>query len=206
MRRREFIACVGGAVVWPVVARAQQSTVPVIGVLSSLTGEASRGFMGAFRRGLSDSGYDEGRSVLIEYRWAEGQYSKLPALAADLVALHPAVIVCRFGGERPWFLCDCGRRVVALYAGQGGFACRSCHGLSYQSQRVTDCERTASKARKIRFRLDGTASLVEPFPARPKGMHRKRYARLWRDYQQAATCAYSPFDLSIQRLTRKIGN
>ena len=113
---------------------------------------------------------------------------------------------CRFGGERPWFLCDCGRRVVALYAGPGGFACRSCHGLSYQSQRVTDCERTASKARKIRFRLDGSASLVEPFPARPKGMHRKRYARLWQDYQQAAARAYSAFDLSIRRLARKIGN
>jgi hypothetical protein len=94
---------------------------------------------------------------------------------------------CRFGGERPWFQCDCGRRVSDLYASRGGFACRSCHGLSYTSQRVTDRERQASKAQKIRFRLNGSASLIEPFPARPKGMHRKRYARLWRDYQRAAS-------------------
>src|SRR5262245_34505140 len=96
MRRRAFIAGLGSAAAWP-VARAQQAIMPVIGFLSSASpGEGS--LIEGFRRGLSETGYDEGRNVRIEYRWAEGQYDRLPALADDLVSHHVAII---FAGGPP---------------------------------------------------------------------------------------------------------
>jgi putative ABC transport system substrate-binding protein len=86
MRRREFIAGLGSAAAWPVVARAQlQQAVPVVGYLSGRSADLERPLVQAFRKGLNDGGYVEGRNVAIEYRWADGQYEQLPALAADLV-------------------------------------------------------------------------------------------------------------------------
>jgi putative ABC transport system substrate-binding protein len=96
MRRREFIAGLGGAAssaAWPLVARAQQAAMPVIGSLSSQSLETSRERVKAFHRGLAETGYVEGRDVAVEYRWAEGQNDRLPALAADLVRHGMAVIV-----------------------------------------------------------------------------------------------------------------
>ena len=85
MRRREFIAGLGSAAAWPVVARAQQSTMPVIGFLSSQSFDVSYKYVIVpFLQGLKETGYVEGQNVAIEYRWAENQYDRLPALAKPI--------------------------------------------------------------------------------------------------------------------------
>src|SRR5262249_37607691 len=91
VRRREFIAAVGGAAAWPLVARAQQ--VVIVGVLSPLSAIAAARNMDAFRRGLRGLGYAEGGNITLEFRYADGDIDRLPALAAALVGLRPAVIV-----------------------------------------------------------------------------------------------------------------
>jgi putative tryptophan/tyrosine transport system substrate-binding protein len=92
MRRREFIAGLGGAAAWPLVARAQQAAMPVIGFVHMGSAEAVAGYVAAFRKGLGETGYVPGQNVTVEYHWLEGQYDRLPALMADLVRRRVAVI------------------------------------------------------------------------------------------------------------------
>jgi putative ABC transport system substrate-binding protein len=99
MRRRDFIAVLGGAVAWPLGAWAQQATMPIIGFLHGATPQPYAPVMAAFRESLSETGYSEGHNVAIEYRWAEGRLERLPELAADLVRRDVSVIFAGGGAE-----------------------------------------------------------------------------------------------------------
>jgi putative tryptophan/tyrosine transport system substrate-binding protein len=98
MRRREFLGALGGAAAWPVVARAQQPALPVIGFLSGRSSADSIEEVKGFHRGLAEAGYTVGQNIVAEFRWADGRYDRLPALATELVARRVAVIAAVGGG------------------------------------------------------------------------------------------------------------
>jgi hypothetical protein len=109
-----------------------------------------------------------------------------------------SVTACHLGGQRPWFICSvynnghcCGRRAAILYCARDLFACRRCHDLSYASQQQTPLHRGLEQARKIRMRLGGNEDLLAPFPAKPKGMHRRTFQRM-RARAEAALFAPKP--------------
>ena len=97
MRRRSFIALLGGAAAWPLVARAQQPAMPAVGFLNSASAAEWTRFLTAFRRGLRETGFVDGVNVTVEFRWAEGQYDRLPTLATELVNRGIAVLVATGG-------------------------------------------------------------------------------------------------------------
>ena len=118
MRRREFITLLGGAVAWPVAARAQQPPLPVIGYLENRSHDAVVERLRAFRQGLKDTGHVEGANVAIEYRWAENQIDRLPALAAELVQRPVAVLVASGGPQAPLAL-KAATKTIPLVFGVG---------------------------------------------------------------------------------------
>jgi putative tryptophan/tyrosine transport system substrate-binding protein len=97
MQRRDFITLLGGAIVWPIAANAQQGAIPVIGFLSSASPIGWDNYLAAFRNGLRDQGFVEGKNVVVEYRWADGEYEHLSILAAELVSLRVALVVAAGG-------------------------------------------------------------------------------------------------------------
>jgi putative tryptophan/tyrosine transport system substrate-binding protein len=114
MRRRDFITLLGGmAATWPLPARAQQPALPIVGFLSSLSSAALTGPVAAFRQGLESLGYAEGKNVAIEFRWAEGQYDRLPALATELAQKRASVIVT-IGGDPPAFAAKAASTTIPL--------------------------------------------------------------------------------------------
>jgi putative tryptophan/tyrosine transport system substrate-binding protein len=111
VNRRDFIAGLGAAA-WPLVARAQQRAIPIIGLLNQQTAETTASSLAAFHAGLEASGFVEGRNVAIEYRWAEGHNDRLAALAADLVRLRVAVIATR--GDSPAFALKAATKTIPI--------------------------------------------------------------------------------------------
>jgi putative ABC transport system substrate-binding protein len=97
MKRRDFIGLAGGVAAWPLAARAQRPSLPLVGFLGATSPEGYATFVSGFQRGLKEAGFVDGDNVAIVYNWAEGQYDRLPGLAADLVARHAAVIVATGG-------------------------------------------------------------------------------------------------------------
>jgi putative ABC transport system substrate-binding protein len=97
MKRRNFIGLAGSVAAWPFVARAQRSSVPVVGFLGATSPEGYATFVSGFQRGLKETGFVDGDNVATIYRWAEGQYDRLPGLAADLVSRRVSVIIATGG-------------------------------------------------------------------------------------------------------------
>ena len=120
MRRGEFITLLGGAAVaWPLAARAQQPTMPVVGFIHILSPENVPHFVPAFRQGLKEAGFVEGQNIAVEYRWAHGQYDRMPELAADLVSRQVAVIAALGGEPSPQIVAAATRTIPIVFASNG---------------------------------------------------------------------------------------
>jgi putative ABC transport system substrate-binding protein len=119
MKRRDFMALLGGATAWPLAARAQQALNPVVGFLSGRSPAEAAGVVAAFRKGLSEIGFVEPRNVTIEFRWAEGQFDRLPALLKELVD-RPAAVIAALGGSDQILQQKAATTTIPIIFGTGG--------------------------------------------------------------------------------------
>jgi putative ABC transport system substrate-binding protein len=120
MRRREFITLLGGAAAaWPLATRAQQPAMPVVGFIHTLSPENVPHFVPAFQQGLKEAGFVEGQNIAVEYRWARGQYNRLPELAADLVSRKVAVIAALGGEPAPRIVSAATHTIPIVFASNG---------------------------------------------------------------------------------------
>jgi ABC-type uncharacterized transport system substrate-binding protein len=119
MRRRQFIVLLGGAAVWSALAQAQQPTGPIIGFMSGRSPDESKHLVAAFHQGLGESGFVDGKNVAVEYRWALGQYDRLPELAAELVKRGVAVLVA-VGGDLSGLAAKKATSTIPVVFGMGG--------------------------------------------------------------------------------------
>jgi hypothetical protein len=155
-------------------------------------------------RGVVDSSSPP-ESVTLLYRYR----SELGGEREDVQETAPLTwTACNFGGERPWFICPgagCGRRVAVLYGPGRYFLCRHCYDLVYESQRENGMYRALHKAQVIRERLGGSANMMQPFPEKPKGMHRATYMRLWQEHHEAEMAQLVGMREWLDKLEKKVG-
>jgi putative ABC transport system substrate-binding protein len=154
MKRREFITLIGSTVAWPLAARAQQPPLQVIGFLGSASSESTKFVLSDFRSGLAEEGYAEGTNVTIEYRFADGQYEQLPALAEDLVRRQVRVVVTG-GGSTSALAIHAATKTIPIVSLIGGDAVKMglAESLSHPGGNVTGVEQLLNDAEIKRLEI-----------------------------------------------------
>src|SRR6266446_1976215 len=151
MRRREFIAGLGVAAAWPIAARAQQRTTPVVGILGSTRAEGYASRMAAFMQGLKEAGFVPGQNVVLEQRWANDQYDRLPEMAADLVRAKVSLIAA-IGNNLPTRAAKAATSTIPIVFAMGsnsrstGSCCQPQPARRKRYRRYHLCGRTLAKA------------------------------------------------------------